>query len=98
MEKAREHELKLMQIFMATENSQNTMPNPSFNMHVTQPHITTPQNPTYYTQDFQTQHGYQGFTFQPVSPMAVSRPTSRNSNFSASGSSVENDSPVYHSL
>ena len=42
MEKARKHELKLMEILIATENSQNTMPNPPFNMHMTQPHITTP--------------------------------------------------------
>ena len=111
MEKSRQHEMKLMTMILSAGNQGNQqpafmpMPMPN-NMTTMQPAHYHQANaseyhwqPHSYTQDLGMLQGHRGDQFRPVSPQAVSRPSSANSSFmGSSASSEQGESPVYHNM
>ena len=110
MERSREHEMNLMKMIISAGNQQpapmhvpntcnTTMIHPAsfplsnVSRYNWQPH----SHPHSYPQDLNMLQGHQEYQFHPVSPTAVSRPSSASSSFSGSSTSpVNGETPVYH--
>ena len=108
MEKSRQYEMKLMTMILSAGNQQPAfmpmpMPNNMITMQPAHYHQANASEyhcqPHSYTQDLGMLQGHRGYQFQPVSPQAVSRPSSANSSFmGSSASSEQGESPVYHNM